>query len=74
MRERRIRQGKWGQSHLTAVTISRLMGCAVSTTKRYLKRLRESLDRDLTDDEVGELIRAVREIKRTREVNSYFRV
>lgn len=50
---RRHSKGKW--AGLTAVTIARLMGCHISTCKRYLYSLKEKRE-ELTEEDIGRLI------------------
>lgn len=68
MARERLR-GKW--AGLTAVKISKLMGCSYPTAKRLLQGMQKICQCPLTDEHIGKLITYYRTTKENEELKKY---
>ena len=59
MVSKKVYKGKYTSSELSAVIISKLMGCHVTTTKKILYRIKETFG-ELTEEMVGMIIQEYR--------------
>jgi len=68
LKKRKRYRGKWTESCLSAVVISKLLGCSLLKTKRLLYELSDKLG-TLDEDMIGMLIQEVRNQNDLRMVN-----
>ena len=67
---RRERRGKW--AGLTAVKISKLLGCGVTTTKKLLYAIKKK-QQDITEEDIGKLIYEYKLAKHIKNLEKYLR-
>lgn len=69
-KERRKHSGKW--SGLTAVTVSRLLNRSYYYTKKVLKEKNEELGREISLEDIGELIYEQKKLEECDGFARYF--